>query len=56
MKETGPLVLGLPASLQSLRDDMRHDVLINPKKEYSFYYFDDLRNAGCGPQLFFLEY
>jgi len=46
MKETGPLVIELPAGLQSLVDDMRHDALIGPEKEDGSHYVGDLGNAG----------
>jgi hypothetical protein len=46
MKETGPLVIELPAGLQSLVDDMRHDALIGPEKEDGSHYAGDLGNAG----------
>ncbi len=46
MKDTGPLVVDLPAGLQSLVNDMRHDALIGPAKEDGSHYVGDLGNAG----------
>ncbi|NDI78800.1 DUF1214 domain-containing protein [Psychrilyobacter piezotolerans] len=46
MKDTGPLVIEMPAALQTLVDDMLHDALIGPEKEDGTHYLGDIGNAG----------